>query len=235
MALASETLKAIVQAVLSIVQAGRSAIVYWFFDFYMLFGFFYQYMTPQLKRRITIAASVIILAVGSLFVTITISRFDREGSSSNSMDSVIGYAGQHVDNFCTMFVMGDNSPVQFDRVFPLFSRYVLHEPFDLDTHYQKTASFVKANVNVFDTFGAEVYLDLGWFGYIFLLLLLVMLAVYLRSRWKEIEFHQIFFVVLMEAFFVKGIFAWPFVGHYTTMAILLMLPFVYLFKYKFKI
>ena len=43
----------IVQAILSIIVAGRAALIYWVFDFFLLFGYFYQYLSSHLKKGIS--------------------------------------------------------------------------------------------------------------------------------------------------------------------------------------
>ena len=91
-------------------------------------------------------------------------------------------------------------------------------------------------VNVFDTFGAELYLDLGWFGYIAFLLLWLMGYIILKIKWTEtLAFRNIFIFIIIITFFTRGIFSWPFTGHYTTLAIMLMFMIRYLFKYIIKL
>lgn len=228
-------LGSIVQAVLAIITAGRSAIVFWLFDFFLLFSYFYRYMSPSLKRKITVAATAIGIVIGSLFITITISRFDgSEAQNKDAFASVYGYAGQHLDNFCTMMRLGADSPTQYDRIFPLISK-TMGKPYDMFEHYETTTKGVNATVNVFDTFGAEIYLDLGWLGYISFFILLIIATLYIRIFWKEMSFYRIFILVIAIAFFTRGLFAWPFTGHYSTMAILLMLALAWLFKRVIKI
>lgn len=225
----------IVQAVIAIVMAGRAAMVYWAFDFFMLYSYFYRYLSKGLRRNIRITAAVLGSLAAVLFISITLSRFDGNSYNRNPFDSLYGYAGQHVNNFCTMFEKAGDSPLSFDRIFPLMSKFGGHS-FELFEHYDNITSHIASNiyVNVFDTFGAEIYLDLGWFGYIGALLLLLMATVLIRSKWTELSFEKTFFLVIVIAFFTRGIFAWPFVHHYTTLALLLTLSCCYLFKYKFR-
>jgi hypothetical protein len=104
-------------------------------------------------------------------------------------------------------------------------------------HYEAITSHLSSNiiVNVFDTFGGELYLDLGWFGYIFFFLLLAAGIFYLKYYCQEMTFNKVFILVIAVAFFTRGLFAWPFTGHYTTMALAATIFCCYLFKYQFKI
>ncbi|MBQ0062665.1 MAG: hypothetical protein KBS94_01400 [Prevotella sp.] len=225
----------IVQAIISIASAGRSAIIYWVFDFFLIYSFFHQYLTKRIKRMIGITATIIGALIGTVFFIITFARFDMaENSRRSPFESLYGYAGQHVNNFCHMFVEGGDSPTQIDRVFPLISK-ISGKQFDLVEHYNNTEKYVRGLTSVFDTFGAEVYLDLGWPFYISLLILLYIIAVVIQRNWKEISFHRVFFVVIGITFFTHGLFAWPFTGHYTTLALFIIFFTSYCFKYKFKI
>lgn len=231
-------LASIVQAILSIISAGRGALIYWIFDFFLLFGYFYQYLSVRLKRGISIASLVIGgLIIGQLLI-ITISRFGEESGRGSEVDplvSLYGYAGQHVNNFCAVISEGGDAPFQIGRVFPLTNKIVNHETFDLIQHYDNIHASVNIIVNVFDTFGGELYLDLGWFGYILFFLFLVFITQLIRYNWHELTFHRVFPVIVLIAFFTRSIFAWPFTGHYTTFALITVAITCLLFKYTFKI
>lgn len=228
-------LASIVQAIIAIIMAGRAAMIYWAFDFYLLYSFFYRYLSPATKKTINLTALTLGGLALFLFISITIARFD--GSvGRNPLESLYGYAGQHINNFCTMFVYGGNTDISIDRIFPLTSK-LMGEPFELSEHYEKLVGQVPSGVlvNVFDTFGAEIYLDLGWFGYIFFFMLLGLVTLIIRYNWQEITFNRTFITIIFIAFFTRSIFAWPFTGHYTTMALTLTLFCSYFFKYIFRI
>lgn len=228
-------LASIVQAILTIVTAGRSAIIYWLFDFFLLFSFFYRFMSPKLKRGIFIVVLIIGGLVGTMFVTITIARFDGSDRGLDATSSIYGYAGQHVNNFCAVFEACGNSPFQIGRIFPLTNKILTGKTFQLKTHYSEIESYVKPKVHVFDTFGAEIYLDLGWFGYLFFFIFFIIGSLYIKNRWKELQFWHVFLIVTLIAFYTRGLFAWPFTGHYTTVALIFMFSNCYFFKYIFKI
>lgn len=226
----------IVQAVIAIIMAGRAAMVYWIFDFFLLYSYFYKYLSKGLKRKITLIASSFIILAGSLFIVITIARFDGTSYNRDPFESLYGYAGQHVNNFCTMFVNGSNTPLLTERIFPLTSKIMKH-PYDMVEHYNRLSSHTSHNilVSVFDTFGGEIFLDLGWFGYIFFFILLFLFTIYIRNRWTEIRFDRVFILVIIIAFFCRGLFAWPFTHHYSTLALMATVICHLLFKYRFVI
>ena len=169
---------------------------------------------------------------------ITISRFGEDSGRGSKVDplvSLYAYAGQHVNNFCAVIADGGDAPVQIGRVLPLTNKIVNHQDFDLIQHYENIHASVNIIVNVFDTFGGELYLDLGWFGYIVFFLFLILFTQIIRYNWRELTFHRVFPVVIFIAFFTRGLFAWPFVAHYTTFALMLVIIACLSFKYTFKV
>lgn len=186
--------------------------------------------------------SIASIAIGGIIITqmliITISRFGDDSGRGSKVDplvSLYAYAGQHVNNFCAVISDGGDSPLQIGRIFPLTNKIVNHQDFDLIQHYENIHASVNVAVNVFDTFGGEIYLDLGWFGYIIFFLIWIFLAQIIRYNWQEMTFYRTFLLILLIAFFTRGLFAWPFVGHYTTLALMLIAITSMLFKYTFRI
>lgn len=223
----------IVQAIISIIGAGRAAMIFWFFDFFMIYSYFYKYLSKKTTRNINLTFGSIGILCAILFISITISRFDVAGR--DPFVSFYGYAGQHIDNFCTIIIKGGNAPLQIGREFPLLAKITGH-PFNLLEHYETIMTKTDVLVNVFDTFGAEIYLDLGWIGYILFFTIWIIGYLLIKNRWREtLKFRNIFIFIIIIAFFTRGIFSWPFTGHYTTLAILITLIVRYLFKYIIKI
>ena len=226
-------LASIVQSAVAIIIAGRAAMVFWMFEFYVIYSYFYQYLPRKTKFRINISALSIMTLFVILITAITLARFDGKKSGRDPFDSIYGYAGQHIDNFCTMFENGADSPMQTARIFPLLSKVIAGIDFSLDGHYQNIRTHVKADVNVFDTFGAEIYLDLGWGGYLLFFFFWGLLTFYIYRNWKKMDFYRVFYIVIFIAFFVKGLFAWPFTTISSTLALIMMFFLSLLFKYRF--
>ena len=222
----------IVQSIVSIIGAGRAAMVFWMIDFFLLYSYFYKYLSAKLKRNINITFGIIAIICSCSFIAITISRFDISGR--DPMESIYGYAGQHINNFCAEITAGENSPFSIDREFPLTAK-LLGQKFNVLEHYENIASHVGILVNVFGTFGGEIYLDLGWIGYIIFFLIWLMGYIAIKTKWYCFKFRYSFIFVILIAFINKGLFYWPLMGHYTTLAIMLMFLNCYLFKYIIKL
>lgn len=228
-------LSSIVQAVLSIIMAGRAAMIYWVFDFFMIFCFTFQYLSAGIKRVIVGASMVVGGLIATGFTIITLSRFDTGDSKNDPFESLYGYAGQHINNFSIMIMNGHNCPITIDREFPFISKTFFHQIYDMVDHYDYISMYCNVTPNVFDTFGGEVYVDLGIVAYIFLLSSFYFLYVFLRDRCQELTFSRVLLVGVFIAFFTHGLFAWPFIGHYASMAIMLIGFLVFYFGVKFKI
>lgn len=218
------------QVFLAILMAGRAAMIYWCIDFYLLACLFWPYMhLKQRSRIVTVAISVGVLVVG-MMTMVTVARFDRR--SSTPLLSVVGYAGQHLNNFCSVIEYGENAPTQIGRVFPLTCKLQGNQ-FRLAKHYANIEDILPIIVHNFDTFGAEVFLDFGSIGFVILLLMLMLINRKLR-RMEQITFPNLIILSIVVAFFGRGLFAWPFVGHYTTLGLMMSMCIYVVLKYDFK-
>lgn len=223
----------ILQTITSIADGGRAAFVFWFIEFYLIYSFFYPYLKKKTIIWINIAASIFIVLAASIFLAITIARFDT--SDRDSLDSLYAYAGQHVNNFCAMMNHGGEANFSVDREMPLFARYVLNQSFNIIEHYHSLHN-IGIFTNVFDTFGAELYTDMGWLAYAVFLFLWICGIYYIWAKWNQvIPFYRLFLVIILIRFFSVGMFSWPFLGYQTTMALLLTIAISLFFKFRFKL
>jgi len=230
---ASIFIASIAQAIIAITISGRAAMIYWAFDFFLIYSFFYRYIPFRTKLTINLTSGVLGSLAATLFISITIARFDS--GTNDPFASLYGYAGQHINNFCTMIIHGGGTPFLPDRVLPLLTKLTTGVTYDMVEHYEALGKGTSAIVNVFDTFGGEVFLDLGWIGYILMLLLLGLLCIYIKSSFKVLQFHHSFILVIFIAFFTHGLFAWPFTSYYATYALILIFICFFFFKYKFEV
>jgi len=228
-------LASIAQSIMAIIIAGRAALIYWVFDFFLLYSLFCHVLPKTVKRMMTLFVTIFGTLLGIVFVAITVSRFDGLSNDKDPFDSLYAYAGQHVNNFCCMFQMSDKTPFSIDRELPFISKYIFHKSFDLNDHYLSVASYTKAQVNVFDTYGSELFMDMGFFFYILFHLLVCALTYYIANKWKELPFYRMLAVAVFVTFFAHGLFAWPFVHHYTSMTLAILVFLMYLFRYQFKL
>jgi oligosaccharide repeat unit polymerase len=100
---------------------GRDGLLFWLFSFFSCYYLFKPYLTKKSKKLI----KNVFIIVGSFAVVVFIMiSIDRFGSDSNSeistIDSVINYNGQAIDNFGRLYdSYTPESPV-FSKLFELF-------------------------------------------------------------------------------------------------------------------
>lgn len=215
-----------------ILIAGRAAIIYWCIDFYLILCYFWPHITHAIRVRITTIGTIVGGLIVGMFLMVTIARFNND--RSNPMYSLIGYAGQHLNNFCAVIEYGADAPMQTGRIFPLTNKILYGKTFNLYDHYGHIEDRLSIIVHNFDTFGGEVYLDFGAIGLAILLLLLIYIVHYVKKYVQYITFPDLILLSIMIAFYSKGLFAWPFTGHYATLGILTTLLLYIALKYHFK-
>ena len=216
------------QVALATLLAGRAAIVYWLVEFYILTCLFWKDLSPRLHKLIVCTSTVFGGAIIVLFAIVTISRF----SSSSPLDSIIGYMGQPLNNFCTFISKGGTAPTQIGRIFPLTYKLSGHH-FMLMEHYQNIEDTCDFHANVFGTFGGVVYLDLGVVALIILLLLMWYIVHFPLQRMKALTLSNTIWLTITIAFFSRGLFGWPFVGHYTIWGLISIICIFFLLNYNF--
>ena len=214
---------------ISIIIAGRAAIVYWTVEFYILMCLFWKDLSPKLHKLIIRTSMVFGSLIASVFFIITVSRFEDK----SPFDSVVTYMGQPLNNFCTFLSYGQNAPLQIGRIFPLTYKFQGHH-FMLVQHYQQINFACDIKANVFSTFGGVVYIDLGIGALVFLLLIMMYIVHFPLQRMQDINLPNTIWIAIILAFFSHGLFGWPFIGHYTTGALASLLCVYIWLNYNFK-
>jgi len=223
----------IVPIIMATLIAGRASITYWVVEFYFCSCFFWRYIANKQRFRIITISSGVAGLIVVFFVTITLSRFD-DGIANGPLYSFTGYAGQSINNLSSFLEYGENSPFQIGRIFPLTNK-ILGQSFNLGDFYDNITHYIGIQVNRFSTFGGELFLDLGWLGLLVFLALWCVLINHSIKKQSEISFPGLIWISILFAFFTRGLFAWPFIGYYSTAGLLAAIFLYLLFHYRFKL
>lgn len=213
---------------------GRAQLVWWIITFFIYFFLFLPNMNKQQKiigfGMSTIAGIGIIVGI----LSITLSRFDSS-AQDYALNSIIGYAGQSLNNFCAVLPYTDLSHIYLDRTFPLTNLLINHQIYNLHDYYDFLSSYYPLQVNVFFTVFGCLLMDIGWLGLIIYLIvyILVFKYVFLNTD-SHIDMSRLCILTIMICFPVRGIFGFPFSGHMNTLYILLSIGLYLLFKYHVK-
>lgn len=213
---------------------GRAQLVWWIVTFIIYFFLFLPNMSKQQKIigfGMSICAGMGII-IGLL--AITLSRFDSS-VKDYALNSIIGYAGQSLNNFCAVLPYTDIFHIYLDRTFPLTNLLLHHQIYNLHEYYNILASHYPIQVNVFFTVFGCLLMDIGWIGMILYLLLYILIFYrIIYSSNPHINMSQLSILALLFCFPVRGIFGFPFAGHLNTLYILFSIGLYFVFKYYIK-
>jgi oligosaccharide repeat unit polymerase len=213
---------------------GRAQLVWWIITFFIYFFLFLPNMNKQQKimgfGMSTIAGIGIIVGI----LSITLSRFDSS-AQDYALNSIIGYAGQSLNNFCAVLPYTDLSHIYLDRTFPLTNLLINHQIYNLHDYYDFLSSYYPLQVNVFFTVFGCLLMDIGWLGLIIYLTVYILVFKYIfLNTDSHIDMSRLCILTIMICFPVRGIFGFPFSGHMNTLYILLSIGLYLLFKYHVK-
>jgi oligosaccharide repeat unit polymerase len=213
---------------------GRAQLVWWIITFFIYFFLFLPNMNKQQKimgfGMSTIAGIGIIVGI----LSITLSRFDSS-AQDYALNSIIGYAGQSLNNFCAVLPYTDLSHIYLDRTFPLTNLLINHQIYNLHDYYDFLSSYYPLQVNVFFTVFGCLLMDIGWLGLMIYLTVYILVFKYIfLNTDSHIDMSRLCILTIMICFPVRGIFGFPFSGHMNTLYILLSIGLYLLFKYHVK-
>lgn len=212
---------------------GRAQLLWWCITFLIYFFLFKPQMSPTQRKYIN---AVFLSFAGIAFIgimIITLSRFDD--GSSQALDSIIGYAGQQVNNFCALLPYVDFAHLYPDRVFPLYQYVVKGEPYDMIKLYSFLSNLYPIRINVFFTLFGGLLIDTGIVGLIVFLLLYVFISQKLiHTQQNTINISQLFIWSLLFCIPVRGLFGWPFTTYNNSLYIFFSIGLFILFNYTFK-
>ena len=214
--------------------AGRAALVYWVFAFFVFYSFFAPLMPNKVKRHIRILALVLGALILAFMATITISRF-ADGEDNGAWFSFIGYAGQMYNNFCVFFEYGRDLPITIERIMPITYKYILGGDFNLFDFYERIESTTGFYAACFYTLIGGLLINVGLIG-----MMIYLLVYYIIANWmikgfnKNPDFSYLIIYSLLLLVPIKGMFDIPFTGISDTLYIFFSIFLFWLFKYTFK-
>lgn len=214
--------------------AGRAALVYWVFAFFVFYCFFSPFMPSKVKRNIRLLALILGALVFVFMAAITISRFEDD-ADNGAWFSFIGYAGQMYNNFCVFFEHGTHLPVTIERIMPITYKYVLGGDFNLFDFYERIESVTGFYAACFYTLIGGLLINVGVWGMIVYLLLYYVIAYRtMIGINKNQEFSYLIGYSVLLLVPIKGMFDIPFTGISDTLYIFFSIALFWLFKYTFK-
>lgn len=214
---------------------GRAQIIWWmitFIIYYCLFSPFIE--APKRKIIIGLFGGFTAIGIGGI-AAITLSRFDAS-VAGYAIDSIIGYAGQPLNNFCSLLPYSDSFHLYSDRIFPLTNFLLTHQPYDMKEYYEFLGGIYPIQVNVFFTIFGCILMDIGYIGLLVFLLIYYIITQEICINKTDIEFSHLIVLAILFCFPVRGLFGWPFLGQLTeSLGIFFSIGLYIIFKYTFKL
>lgn len=215
-------------------SGGRAQLLWWFITFLTYFCLFKPTLTKQQIKTFM----VLLISIGSIittaFLVITLSRFDS--GNSQAIDSVIGYAGQQINNFCTIIPYAKTGATYPGHIFPLYSYIVKDIPFRLQDYHAIIADVFPYQINVFFTFFGDLLHDIGIVGLCMFMFIYLFVSKKIMSQTdrRSFTFAQMLIVSIIIRFPVEGLFSWPFVHYRHSLFILFTFGLFLIFQYTYK-
>lgn len=221
------------QLLITFANGGRAMFLWWLWTFYVYFSFFYKRMNPSMVRKISRLFIFVFVAFLLAFLSISFSRFN-DGFAMTTLYSLVGYAGQQLNNFNALFPYYDMVGSYTRQVFPLVNLF-LGTPWNAEDYITMLESKYDFQMNVFFTFMGRIAFDFGIVGVlIFLLLYYVVFYFLVVPKNNQLEMSQLILLAVFLSVPIRGIFNYPFVTHFNSAYIIMSFGLYVMFRYKFK-
>lgn len=213
---------------------GRAQLI-WYVEIFMIL---FAYFAPMMSRR----KKIIILGTGSVvglialigLLIITLSRFETS-VMGYALNSIVGYAGQNLNNFCACLPYIDAGHIYSDRMFPLLIFLTNGMPYDMFEYYSFLGIQYPIQVNVFFTMFGGVLMDLGIVGLLVYLMFYLGIARYLAAPKNNIlQTPQMLMFAIVVCVPVRGLYGYPFTTIDGTLYLLFVFALYTFFYYTFK-
>lgn len=209
---------------------GRAHLIWWVITFFIFYAFFYPYMTISLRKKLLLASIILTTLSFSGLLIITFSRFDSS-VYSYALNSLIGYAGQTLNNYSSQLPYVNFPHLYTERLMPLTTFLQTHQPYDAKEYYTFLSTIYPIQVSVFFSVFGDILMDCGYLGlstYILIYLIIVKLIV---PHNNQIALHQIFIFAIICCIPVRGVFSYPFTRTTETLFILTVFMLYLFFRY----
>ncbi|MEA4821015.1 MAG: O-antigen polymerase, partial [Erysipelotrichales bacterium] len=148
---------------LGITNGGRTRLIYWILFFIFTLILFRPYLSKRTKKIIFSVSVLFFSLIGLYFAYITFGRADVLGRTTGNF--LIEYVGQPYLNFCNFYENFHYKHFTLYRIFPLTS-YFISGLFDLTEYRDKVYAHSHMEINGFNTFIGDFYIDVGLLGII---------------------------------------------------------------------
>lgn len=166
---------------------GRDGVIFWFFNFLILYFLFKPFYPKKLKKYLKIILIAFFVCILFVLLTISATRFIVEGMGGDTyfISGTLGYFGQQLENFSDIFYF---DPEYSGSIFPGFISYYYKFMWITPTN-TTTELLIKAGLseetNVFSTFVSTLYFAYGYIGTIIFSIFIAFLIKFLNDKFQK--------------------------------------------------
>lgn len=221
--------------VLQAYAGGGRAQLIWFVETFAIYFCYFSNAMPRKRKAYVLTAGIafsVVLLIGLL--AITLSRFDST-ATDYALNSIIGYAGQNLNNFCACLPYVDMGHIYGERMLPLITFLRTGQPYDMLEYYSFLGQQYPIPVNVFFTMFGGALMDMGVIGLCIYLCLYLIITNHMASpRNQVLSSPQILMFALVVCVPVRGLYGYPFTTINGTLYLFLVFFSYILFRFTFK-
>lgn len=227
-------ISSLMPVMISILQAGRFAVIYWIMMFFLFYVLFKPHLNKETRRKISLPLMIFGGLILIYFAAVTIARFNTSdlGNENGIINSLTTYIGQPFINFSNIFQNFNNESITIGRILPITSNYILNLNFSNWDYIFEQNERSGIALNVFYTFIGEVYVDLGSSGlliYVFSFMTISLLA--LKRKNDSVDIGTLILFVTLVRIPYQGIFALIYISTVDSYYIIGSIFLYFIFKY----
>ena len=207
----------------SLLQASRTETVYWLLTYFVYYATFHSQMNARMQRIFRTTMIIIGAVAVSYIVFVAVSRFGSTKSYNNWSTgySFIVYMGLPYPEFCTLFNMYFSHEPTFDRTFPIFTKYILGNNFNLYEYRIFMSNSIGMPIGTFYTFLGDAMVDFGKLGMcIYTAIIVLFEKIALRRLYSaSVTLSQMIVYALVIRVPLLGVFAYVYKSVSTSLLI----------------
>jgi oligosaccharide repeat unit polymerase len=186
--------------VVNLTIVGRDSFVQWIIMFVCNYIFFKPLLKTNIKRRILLIGSTIIIIAFIVIVFITLQRFGER--PKDVIDNILSYFGQGFINFSKYFELFPDGSffgrMNFPFLFPIEEQVSF-------SNLNSTFPTISFGLNVFPTAIGTFYMDFGYIGTIVLSILIFLLLLLIKLLYIK-SFTNYFLFIFILQILICGVF-----------------------------
>ncbi len=184
----------------TLTAAGRDGVIFWVFNFIILFIIFKNEITLTVKRMIIRFFIVFLVVLSSAFLTISIARFSNNTAEATKVVTyaLVDYYGQQTENFGDVFYLETVNELSFfPGIHSLFNANYDDETSDIISDSLFAQLSTNDEAIVFGFFVKTIVWGNGYLGSIFISIIFILLLIYFKRKFDVNKDLFLFLIIYL--------------------------------------